>query len=307
MPASEFDAFFEHALSVKALTEAELDSVTDDIATGCRTEESAISAYLERTQAAVWPFYKSVTWETPTEALRFVVGDRVQARIGDDDWAPGVVVNLWWRHADWPAALVAPYQIKLDGEDALIFAPVDAKSYVIASGERPPASNKIDKAMMLGYGCKSSMREWEESGYGPLHVCCMMKGDVESLRQLLRRPLPQCDPDNFHNRYGESPLCMAACYGQLHCAILLLAAGADPRLPNCYGKSPAVIAQERRGLSSKWAQEALIALLKQRAAELDAEEAALVSEAEDTEMRMSATSPGAPTTPGPAANFESPA
>ena len=72
---------------------------------------------------------------------------------------------------------------------------------------------------------------------------------------------------------------MAATYGLLHCAILLLAAGADPRLPNCWRKSAVSIAEEKRKkneefmLSSKWAHEALFDLLSRRAEELDAEDA----------------------------------
>ena len=268
---ADFDAFFDHALSLDVLTQAELDIITDEIAKGSQTEESAVAAWLDRTNDAAWPFYKSVTWEKPTEALRFAVGDHVQANIGDQ-WAPATVVAVWYREPNWPAALVAAYQMKLDREDALIFAAVDSVGFVISAGEEIPPYGKIDKAMLLGYGSKSNMREWEESGYGPLHVCCMMKGDAKSLKRLLRRPLPQCDPDNNYNQHRESPLCMAACYGQLHCAVLLLAAGADPRLPNCWGKTPAQIAREKGGFSSKWAQEALAGLLERRAAELEAED-----------------------------------
>ena len=329
--------FFEHALSLNVLTEAVLDGIADDVGNGRQTEESAISAYLERTRDAVWPFYKSVTWETPTDALRFAVGDQVQANQGGE-WAPATVVALWHRESDWDCASVAPYQMKLDHGGAfpvgaavvieglvthsahngrhgciisalnattgrcgveldgdekrlslkpinvrrLIYAPVDATNFVIAAGEDPPPSRKIDKAMLLGYGSKSTREEWEEGGYGPLHSCCMMRGDIRSLRQLLRRPLPQCNPNNCHNSFRESPLCMAACYGQLHCAILLLAAGADPRVPNCWGETPAKIAKTRGSLGpgGKWAGEALVALLERRAAELDAEEDADV-EAED--------------------------
>ena len=76
--------------------------------------------------------------------------------------------------------------MKLDREEVLIFAPVDSTSFVIAAGATPPPSGKIDKAMLLGYDSKSNMREWQQSGYGPMHVCCMMKGDTNSLRRLLR-------------------------------------------------------------------------------------------------------------------------
>ena len=278
MPRNEdtpFDRFFAHALSVNALTQAELDTITDDIARGSQTEDGAIAAWLIRTRDAVWPFYKSIAWETPTEQLRFAVGAHVQARLGDDEWEAATVVALWYREVDWPVQLVAPYQMKLAGGD-LIFAPVDSINFVIADNAQPPPFGKVDKAMLLGYGSKSNMREWEASGYGPLHMCCMMKGNVAALKSLLRRPVPQCNPNNNFNQMRESPLCMAACYGQLHCAILLLAAGADPRLPNCWRKSAVSIAEEKRNdefMSSKWAHEALFELLSRRAEELDAEDA----------------------------------
>ena len=281
MPRNEespFDRFFAHALSVNALTKAELDTITDDIARGSQTEDSAMAAWLTRTRDSVWPFYKSIAWETPTEQLRFAVGTHVQARVGDDEWEAATVVALWYREDTWPVHNVAPYQMQLAGGD-LIFAPFESESFVIAAGAQPPRAGKVDKAMKLGYGSTSHMREWEESGYGPLHACCMMKGDVAALKSLLRRPLPECNPNDNRNRMRESPLCMAATYGLLHCAILLLAAGADPRLPNCWRKSAVSIAEEnskRNGefmLSSKWAHEALFDLLSRRAEELDAEDA----------------------------------
>ena len=203
------------------------------------------------------------------------MGAQVQARIGDDKWAAATVVALWWRVEEWPQPKVAPYQMQLEDGD-LIFAPVDSASFVLAAGESPPRPGKVDEAMMLGYSSKGSMREWEEKGYGPLHVSCMMKGDTAVLESLLRRPLPQCDPNNNFNSMRESPLCMAAHYGQLHCAILLLAAGADPRLPNCWGKSAVSIAlkeKDREFMSSTWERAALADLLQRRAVELDAEDA----------------------------------
>ena len=56
--------------------------------------------------------------------LRFEVGTKVQCRVGPQDWAPGEVIQLWYREAQWPAGSFAPYKIKLDnGSD--IFAPGD--------------------------------------------------------------------------------------------------------------------------------------------------------------------------------------
>jgi hypothetical protein len=60
--------------------------------------------------------------------LRFQVGSKVSCRIGEDPvtgWAPGTIVELWYREPGWPArASPAPYKIKLD-DGRHIFAPAD--------------------------------------------------------------------------------------------------------------------------------------------------------------------------------------
>lgn len=63
----------------------------------------------------------------PDVELRFAVGDRVECCIarGPDGWAPGVIVSLWYRARSWPTGQYAPYQVKLDIYDSLIFAPQD--------------------------------------------------------------------------------------------------------------------------------------------------------------------------------------
>jgi hypothetical protein len=56
--------------------------------------------------------------------LRFGLGAAVECRIGAAEWAPGVVVALWYREPSWPNGSFAPYQIRLDdGRD--LFAPAD--------------------------------------------------------------------------------------------------------------------------------------------------------------------------------------
>ena len=56
--------------------------------------------------------------------LRFAEGQRVTARVGEDDWQAGTVGGLWSSEEDWPATEVAPYKIALaDGPD--IYAPLD--------------------------------------------------------------------------------------------------------------------------------------------------------------------------------------
>ena len=63
----------------------------------------------------------------PEIDLRFKVGDRVECCVarGPDGWRPGTVISLWYRAASWPTGQFAPYQIKLDDHESLIFAPQD--------------------------------------------------------------------------------------------------------------------------------------------------------------------------------------
>jgi hypothetical protein len=65
--------------------------------------------------------------EPPEIDLRFKVGDRVECCVarGPDGWRPGTVVSLWYRAVSWPTGQFAPYQIKLDDHESLIFAPQD--------------------------------------------------------------------------------------------------------------------------------------------------------------------------------------
>jgi ankyrin repeat protein len=64
-----------------------------------------------------------LTWVEP----RFSVGDRVECCIAVDpeEWAPGTVISHWFRFPEWPISHYAPYQIKLDDSEELIFAPED--------------------------------------------------------------------------------------------------------------------------------------------------------------------------------------
>lgn len=56
--------------------------------------------------------------------LRFEVGTKVLCRVGPEEWAPGSVIQLWYREPQWPEGSFAPYKIRLDnGSD--IFAPGD--------------------------------------------------------------------------------------------------------------------------------------------------------------------------------------
>lgn len=68
--------------------------------------------------------------------LRFDVGTPVLCRVGGSDWAPGIVSQLWYREANWPAGAFAPYKIRLDdGRD--IFAPMDMDQIIKANPNGP--------------------------------------------------------------------------------------------------------------------------------------------------------------------------
>ena len=72
--------------------------------------------------------------EPPDVELRFKVGDRVECCIarGPDGWAPGTIVSHWFRAPQWPTGQFAPYQIKLDSSENLIFAPQDRDNCIRA-------------------------------------------------------------------------------------------------------------------------------------------------------------------------------
>ena len=59
------------------------------------------------------------------DALRFAVGDRVECKTGCDEWTSGTVVALLYRDDKMPQGKVAPYQIELDDDEGLIWAPLD--------------------------------------------------------------------------------------------------------------------------------------------------------------------------------------
>ncbi|EEH55485.1 uncharacterized protein MICPUCDRAFT_40998 [Micromonas pusilla CCMP1545] len=107
-------------------------------------EEDILSMMPPDEYFAKWAAGEKAEWPLPPEPpdpgeipdveLRFKVGDRVQCCIarGPDGWAPGVVVSLWYRAPMWPTGQYAPYQIKLDGHDSLIFAPQDKDNCIKA-------------------------------------------------------------------------------------------------------------------------------------------------------------------------------
>lgn len=58
--------------------------------------------------------------------LRFPIGHRVRCFLGvEEGWKTGTVINHYYREKDWVKGRIAPYQICLDGNDQLVFAPAD--------------------------------------------------------------------------------------------------------------------------------------------------------------------------------------
>ena len=69
--------------------------------------------------------------------LRFNVHDRVECSYNDpctrcSVFAPGTIVQVWYREEEWPIQCVAPYQIRLDDKGTLIYAPFDDDACVRA-------------------------------------------------------------------------------------------------------------------------------------------------------------------------------
>jgi len=65
------------------------------------------------------------------KALRFAVGDAVECRTRGG-WAKGIVVDLLYRDDSMPPGLIAPYQLRLDTDESLIYAPEDTGEVIRA-------------------------------------------------------------------------------------------------------------------------------------------------------------------------------
>ena len=72
--------------------------------------------------------------DPPDVELRFPVGTRVECCVarGPNGWRPGTVVGHWYRAKMWPTGQYAPYQVKLDAFDNMIFAPQDTDNCIRA-------------------------------------------------------------------------------------------------------------------------------------------------------------------------------
>ena len=72
-----------------------------------------------------------------SKQLRFKLHERVECLYNDvcgneNIMVPGEVVKLWYRENDWPMTSLAPYQIRLDWDGCLIYAPRDTDDVIRA-------------------------------------------------------------------------------------------------------------------------------------------------------------------------------
>jgi hypothetical protein len=83
--------------------------------------------------------------EPEPQELRFQIGTDVLCRVGPTDWAPGKVLQLWYRENGWPEGAFAPYKIRLeDGRD--IFAPQDMDQIIRLN---PNGNLKVDSVHVV--------------------------------------------------------------------------------------------------------------------------------------------------------------
>ena len=100
-------------------------------------EEEEEEEELERLQAMV--SLADLAGERPR--LRFDLHDRVECSYYDpctrrSVYAPGTIVQVWYREEEWPTKCEAPYQIRLDDYGALIYAPFDEDGCIRAERGR---------------------------------------------------------------------------------------------------------------------------------------------------------------------------
>ena len=77
------------------------------------------------------------------EGLRFPIGEKVECNTGDDGWAPGVVVAHMYRDSQMPEGMVAPYQVQLDEDGCLIWAPHDCDSVIRRRAKRSRSTSSV--------------------------------------------------------------------------------------------------------------------------------------------------------------------
>ena len=268
---------------LEVLSDEDWAALTASVVAGERSDEAVFDDVGRRVAEGLWPFFERVhgsAWASPPEEpLRFTVGASVLVRVGGA-WEPARVTALWHREEDWPPAFLAPYQLHLSGqvgEEALLFAPVDSDTFVRAPSKVVPPSAWEDPALMFGYADWEgrTAKQWRAAGMSGLHCACL-RGDVACVRRLLRRPLSENQPNEQSNKFRDSALHACVQAESLPCAMLVLAAGGDPRLRNAFGKSALELALDHvGGLRCEWEHAALVQLLTRFSEEVEKGEGAV--------------------------------
>jgi len=80
--------------------------------------------------------------------LRFKVGQRVKANLGDNGWAPGVVVGVW---VEDPNGQRKPYAVRIMGTGGVVVAPKDHDDVIVKADPRFQAGDKIMANQGGGY------------------------------------------------------------------------------------------------------------------------------------------------------------
>jgi len=276
--------FLSQAVFLEVFTADEAATLRRAAELGELDIEAFFTEHSERLSAAVWPRFERLhaeAWAAPPAAeLRFAAGDRVLMRAPGGAWQPAVVVQRWYREEDWPPAFLAPYQLRLEGEgtdeDLLCYAPVDSDSFVRSPDTPEPPRSWTDPALNLGWSCipATEAAQFRANGMSALHFSCM-RGDPDSVARLLRRPTADNQPGSQNNPLGDSPLHACVQGESVHCAMLCLAAGADPRSRNRRGMTAAQQCGEHYGgLKCEFEQAALVGLLRRFEEAVNAQEAA---------------------------------
>lgn len=80
--------------------------------------------------------------------LRFRIGDEVECALSEDCWASGTIIALMYSDATMPPGLVAPYQVRLDNNGKLVYAPEDCDELIRRRTPKPEAmSEAISEAI----------------------------------------------------------------------------------------------------------------------------------------------------------------
>jgi len=124
---------------------------------------------------------------------RFAVGDRVECRTGATEWTPGTIYALNYRDDQMPQGMVAPYQIELDDDEGLIWAPKDHDSVIrmiVEDGddEDDDYDGPSIREVLRGVGLEQHAAAFEDQEYTiPVMQDFIEQFGRESLDQALQK------------------------------------------------------------------------------------------------------------------------